>query len=299
MGAAVAKSRPASDPIWSRAHGPADAEVASMEAAWLEAVARMQGSMPLAAVRRALASGDVEAAIRAIDWQKALDDPLMEVWRPALRRAAAIAAQRAVVEVPQRFGIRFGFDLRDPGFYRAVDAHAMRLVREVSDSTRKALGEIVKQAYADGLHPYQFADTIRQTVGLTNRMQGAVLRYRAGLLKDATTRTQVERVDRLVERYAERLHRNRARLIARTETLRASNTGRYATFDQAADAGYVARGTATVEWLTAEDERVCPVCAPMDGTTTPLDHPFQTDLGAFLHPPIHPACRCVTLLHPG
>lgn len=295
----LAKSRPASDPVWGRAQGPADAQVPAMEAAWLEAVARMQGSLPLAAVRRALGSGNVDAALEAIDWQRAIEDPLLEVWRPAIRRAAALAAQKATVEVPQRFGLRFGFDLRDPGFYRATDQHAMALVREVSDSTRKALGEIVKQAYANGWHPYEFAPLVRDTVGLTSRQTAAVVRFRAGLLKAATTPAQVERAERAAERYAERLHRYRARLIARTETLRASNTGRYATFDQAADAGYVSRQTAVVEWLTAEDERVCPTCAPMDGTTTPLDKPFLTGLGSYLHPPIHPACRCVTLLIPG
>ena len=69
---------------------------------------------------------------------------------------------------------------------------------------------------------------------------------------------------------------SRATLIARTETLRAHNEGR-ATF-------YERVGVTKMEWLTADDERTCPVCAPMNGKVFPINGDKK--------PPIHPACRC-------
>lgn len=68
----------------------------------------------------------------------------------------------------------------------------------------------------------------------------------------------------------------RATLIARTETLRAHNEGRKSFY---ADAGIT-----EVTWITADDERTCPICRPRNGVVYKLK-----DLDG---PPAHPDCRC-------
>jgi len=40
-------------------------------------------------------------------------------------------------------------------------------------------------------------------------------------------------------------------------------------------------------WHTAPDEKVCSICAPMNGKKTPIDQPWTTG-----SPPVHPLCRC-------
>ena len=45
-------------------------------------------------------------------------------------------------------------------------------------------------------------------------------------------------------------------------------------------------------WRTAEDERVCPVCAPLDGKSLPITAQFGTESGDFFVPPLHVNCRC-------
>lgn len=47
-------------------------------------------------------------------------------------------------------------------------------------------------------------------------------------------------------------------------------------------------------WRTAEDERVCEFCGPMDGQTLDLHGGFTTEPDGFgpLAPPLHPRCRC-------
>lgn len=78
----------------------------------------------------------------------------------------------------------------------------------------------------------------------------------------------------------------RATLIARTETLRASNEG--------ALQGYKASGVVNAkEWLTAEDDKVTPDCMANQGAgAIPLDAAFPSGEHA---PPDHPNCRCTIL----
>ena len=45
-------------------------------------------------------------------------------------------------------------------------------------------------------------------------------------------------------------------------------------------------------WLTAEDEKVCPVCGPLDKSQVPVDKPFETQYGKVWMPTLHPNCRC-------
>ena len=77
---------------------------------------------------------------------------------------------------------------------------------------------------------------------------------------------------------------SRAMMIARTETIKASNQG--------ALAGYKASGVVEFkEWTTAEDDRVSEECeANGEEGAIPLDATFSSGDDA---PPVHPNCRCV------
>jgi SPP1 gp7 family putative phage head morphogenesis protein len=72
----------------------------------------------------------------------------------------------------------------------------------------------------------------------------------------------------------------RMEVIARTEVLRAHNQGRIKFHDQV--------GVRKLEWMTMEDERVCPICGPPDGKV------FDTD--KFPRQPAHPNCRCTSVV---
>jgi len=72
----------------------------------------------------------------------------------------------------------------------------------------------------------------------------------------------------------------RMEMIARTEVLRAHNQGRIKFHQQV--------GVRKLEWMTMEDERVCPVCGPLDGKV------FDTD--RFPNQPAHPNCRCTSVV---
>ena len=65
------------------------------------------------------------------------------------------------------------------------------------------------------------------------------------------------------------LSRNRALVIARTELISAYRDANLATYRENSDV------VKEWEWSTAEDERTCPLCQPMDGKRFPLNQPFD------------------------
>jgi hypothetical protein len=50
-------------------------------------------------------------------------------------------------------------------------------------------------------------------------------------------------------------------------------------------------------WVTASDERVCPVCGPMNGVMADIDGYWDTEKGAVEYPSaVHPNCRCTSVI---
>jgi len=101
--------------------------------------------------------------------------------------------------------------------------------------------------------------------------------------------------------------KNRAEMIARSETIYASNAG--------AELGYMQSGVVEgKKWLTAVDERTCDPCIDMNNMTAPLGQPtwekeglnignvqgkygldFDYTEGEMPFPPLHPRCRCTII----
>lgn len=122
---------------------------------------------------------------------------------------------------------------------------------------------------------------------------------------DATTLSRVrsaveqwivngEPLDALIEDLAPVFGAQRAELIASTEVTRA--------YAEANRQAYRQAGMRYIRWNTASDERVCPVCAPLNGQVVSIDARFDDALPddvreqfrnlRFEAPPAHPRCRC-------
>jgi SPP1 gp7 family putative phage head morphogenesis protein len=99
-------------------------------------------------------------------------------------------------------------------------------------------------------------------------------------------------VDDLADQIEELLgDADRAETIARTETMRASNEGQAQLWDQATETGFLT-GTEKQEWIVTPDDRLCPICEPLDGETAELGGVFESDGEEYDAPPAHPNCRC-------
>lgn len=86
---------------------------------------------------------------------------------------------------------------------------------------------------------------------------------------------------------------DRADTIARTETMRASNQGQLEAWNQAKQAGLLL-GNEQIEWITTPDDRLCPICEPLDGQKIAFGEQFDVEGDKVYSPPAHPRCRCAT-----
>jgi SPP1 gp7 family putative phage head morphogenesis protein len=111
--------------------------------------------------------------------------------------------------------------------------------------------------------------------GLTDDMGKNIIKELTdGIMKGEGIDALTKRIDSISDMGVER-----ARLIARTETLYAYNA--------TARDRYKRNGIEMVEWLAALDDRVCDQCGPLDGE--------RFTLGTEPDCPLHPNCRCTLI----
>ena len=209
----------------------------------------------------------------------------------------AVTVSRAVRRNPT---IRF--DRTNQSAVAWAERHAAELVTDITKETRIALRNIVTRAFIEQMPPRMAARQIVRTIGLTERGEEAVANLRATLMSSPGKRVMAGKIairvpakgigraqlDRALTAYAERLTKQRALLIARTETIAASNEGQRQLWQQAVQNGQLPRSAERV-WIATGDKRTCPICSRLDGEMAPLNGLFA---GAYDGPPAHPGCRC-------
>jgi hypothetical protein len=124
-------------------------------------------------------------------------------------------------------------------------------------------------------------------IGLTVPQVQAAKTYRKTLIKSGL---RLDRVDTLMDRYIKKKIRERAKTIARTETITALNRGQQESWKQAQKQGFVSK-EAEKEWITTPMD-ACPICDDLDGQTVPVKDTFDSLKGPLIGPTAHPSCRC-------
>ena len=231
-------------------------------------------------------SRKIDAAIPWAVFLGALSVAYLTMARKAVQRSTKAAAN----ELGRTLGFTLAFDALNPRAVDWINLHAAQMVREVGEQTKLAVGEIIRRAFEEGMHPYTAAKHIQRIVGLTVRQGIAVDNYYRNLLREGRYPQSV--IDRYVERYAKRMQRYRARVLSRTETINASNAGQQMLWEDAAARGLLPANTRR-QWLATLDDRTCELCAELHGQTVGLYEPFVASDGTtVMHPTLHPACRC-------
>lgn len=157
----------------------------------------------------------------------------------------------------------------------------------LGSGTPESFQELVDEDYSEG----DFTDY----KGSRNSIRTTALRLYQGMTADlADTIYQILRdglatglhpyqVARQI-RDATAMSLRRAKVIARTEMMRAHHNASIDIYEAARVEGVKVKA----EWLTAGDERVCPICASLEGKVFTLEE---------VRPmiPVHPSCRCVAV----
>lgn len=208
--------------------------------------------------------------------------------------------------------IPLDFNLSNPRAVAWARTRAGELITGLEEETRaailKEIRRIIARSQFEGIPVARVARMIRDEIGLTERLADAVRRLAAEILANpgrklwagnmairVPARVTWDFIARRTAQYARRLLNFRARMIARTETLAASNMGQVELWRQALAQGLL-RGDEFKVWITTPDERLCSECEQLEGEEVPFDSDFST---GDMAPPLHPNCRCTIGLTAG
>jgi len=139
-----------------------------------------------------------------------------------------------------------------------------------------------------GINPWDRSRLAKEVTGLDYRRINTVLNYRAQLIDDGLEMTKV---DRKVMSFIKKKRLERARVIARNETMRALNNGHQRAMRDAQRRGILSKKAVKVLDVVL-DRDTCEVCSPLYGQKRRINKPFNTRLGSFMNPPFHVNCRC-------
>lgn len=145
----------------------------------------------------------------------------------------------------------FAFDKSNPAAVKWVEEHAADTIDGISETTRENIKDLVEQEFQGTFDVDELTDRIAELIGNSER----------------------------------------AEMIARTETMRASNEGQQEAWDQAVEEGLLT-GNEQQEWIVTPDDRLCPECEPFDTATAELGGTFEAEGTESDGPPLHPRCRC-------
>ena len=233
---------------------------------WLEA---MRAKIVSDLSRKFAKQQALDITTELTDW-KWIQDNGHSTLKPALLKVLGNGAQEAFTIA----GIEGSFDILNPRSVAWAEKHCAKLVREVTDETRKGIKAIVARGIKEGKAMPKIAKEIRPLVGLTERQMISVANREEWLIINRPELSQIE-IDRRVDVYARRMHRGRAETISRTESANAVDEG---TLE-----GYEEAEVEEVEWCASAG--ACEICEDLNGQRFKMSeaHGRMT---------AHPRCRC-------
>jgi SPP1 gp7 family putative phage head morphogenesis protein len=263
----------------------------------VDAFEKARAGTSMRALIRLLEGEEFDKVVDEIDWIS-IDGPQAEgaraVFPILLRDVMESTADTAVgiLERSPKIRVVGAFDVTNPRATEWIRQHSAELVTQISVESKQAIRDLVARAYTEGIPAQTLGRMIRSSIGLTTRQARAVANMRARMIADGKKADQIEKV---TERYAARLLRRRAEMIARTELIKAETQGQLELWRQQAEAGNIDRNLAGVRWIVTPDDRLCPECEPLDEVVVGLGETFP---GGVEGSPLHPNCRCTVALVP-
>lgn len=290
---------PANIPAWRLLHQEADRLMPELATLWETLFRDVQANVDLVALQRALERGNVleaEALLSAL-WEQHASGPARLTLPVLLRATVERAASAVTPHLAQTVQVTLGFPmpaLAIPASLPWLETYAGTQIQGIGERSLLAIRGLMREGFAAGTSVQRLAERIREQVGLTRRQTETVARFRQRLSDEGFSARRIAQEVQSATRVG---IRQRALNIARTESMWAANAGQEELWRQAQTQGLMQPGEWERQWLTARDERVCPICVPMGGQRRELEQPFTTPGGGGVaFPPAHPSCRCTLVL---
>lgn len=306
--------------IVHRIAGRLEPEVAT---AFLEAVEATRDMVDVAALEAAVRSGDESAiltALRTTSLSAVIDN--QDNLRQIFARGFGATAEASASVLSDALSVDFAFDARDPRAIVFARRQVGTLVTRLTDDQVLAVRSLVSRGLSEGIPPRRTARAIHRIVGIRHDWAQAPSNLRTEILAghegaatsrrlDAVTKQKIRKrirdgtvteafLDEVEVTYTHSLRRRRALDIARTETIRANGAGREESWREAQRRGVIT-DQARRFWIVTPDDRLRETHAAvpdMNPDGVAIGEPFDTPIGAVLHEPMEPLCRCSVGLVP-
>ena len=176
-----------------------------------------------------------------------------------------------------------------------ASVYAMDLGDYITESSTEALAEGFAAQVNAGWNEQLAWVRAREAYGLDSQQMRS---YVKGILRSDKTDYVTDPIPAASRMAVDRAFMLRADRLGSNEAYKAAQVGKNMVWMTMEATNRLPTGTMK-RWVTAEDERVCPVCAPLDGVTVPLHGKFHSAEGSFYAPGVHPNCRCdIELVYP-
>lgn len=299
--------------------------------AFLAAVNRIQSQIDVDQIALLLKMGRTQEAIAQVE-QIVMRGGYQSVAN-AVTQAVVAAGTASGLVAGQQAGLDISFGLTNPQTLQFLRSYEMGLITNISQDSLASVRTAITAGVTAGQNPLTIARDVRQFIGLTARQTQAVINYRSYLdsrdstalervLRDARfdptiqsaidsqTELSSEYIDKVVQRYSDRMLAYRAQTISRTEAMRSVNAGNHQLWNQAVADGKVAEDQVTRQWVYTHDFRTRPWHRDIPANNPDgvgLNEPFQTDLGPLMYPgdpagdpenTINCRCTCIYRVKP-
>lgn len=282
----------------------------AMRDSLIRAFNKLRTQYTITQIEQMFASGGVETVLA---YYENMEDIIASDFLNVFDNAANLGGSLAVEFIPASGVINpnFRYSQIDPATASYLNTYEFDLINTISTNTRDAVRSAVIDGYRDGLNPREQARNFRNTLGLTRKQEEWVANYRRQLTEldkralertlrdgrfDSTVRTAIDnnqplsktQIDKMVQRYRERLILSRSETIARTEALRAVSMGQEQGVQQLIRNRAIDTDNIRQFWIFTPDERtraahrMIPGMNPEEGIK--LGELFRTPLGPLRFP---------------
>lgn len=295
-----------------------------IQTAFLEYVRTLVGSASMAAIQRLVTSGQVVQIAETLGVTEAALGDMLEQIRNAYMAGGKLEADNMpTLRRPDGTRVRQRFDIRNFRAESWLREHSATLVQDIVTEQREAIRNVVEAGVREGRGPRQIATDIIGPIGPNGRRSGGivglnqqqarfVVNAREELLSGDPARLRaylgrvrrdkrfdpvvnkairtgkpltMDQVNKITERYADRLLQLRAENIARTEALSSFSAAREQAYLQAIDEGTLDPQDLIKTWRTSGRANVRETHRAMGGQKRKMAEPFVSPSGArLMHP---------------